>query len=93
MSEHRVYRTLEAINKEAVIADGFEDAYVGHARRARNPTIAVYDYEVCLEILMDEQEWDRDKAVKFMEEQVCEHWTGDSTPCFVFVRKDYGKED
>ncbi len=93
MSKHRVYRNLEEINKEAIVAEGFEDAYVGHARRARTPTIAVYDYEMCVDILMDDHDWDRDKAVKFMEDQVCEHWMGDATPTFMFVREDYAKEE
>ena len=93
MSSPRVYHNLEEINKEAVIAEGFEDAYIGHARRAKTPTIAVYDYELCIDILMDDQDWDREEAVRFMENSVCETWLGEATPTFVFVRESYGKED
>ena len=93
MSRRKVYRNLEEINKEAVIAEGFEDAYIGHARRARTPTIAVYDYELCVDILMEDQDWSRVEAVRFMEESVCEHWLGDASPTFVFVNESYGKEE
>ena len=93
MSSRRVYRNLEEINKEAVIAEGFEDAYIGHARRARTPTIAVYDYELCIGILMEDQDWSRVEAVRFMEESVCEHWGGEATPTFVFMNESDDKEE
>ena len=89
----RVYQRLEDINKEAVIAEGFEDAYLGYARRSDKPTIAVYDYERCVEILMETEEWDRDKAVKFMENGVVATWLGDSTPPFMFLYEDHQEDD
>jgi hypothetical protein len=86
MTNRKVYQDLENINKEAVIAEGFDDAYIGYARRAKTPSIALYDYEACIEILMDDQEWGRREAVRFMENSVCESWFGDATPAFVFLR-------
>ncbi len=80
----RVYQSLEAINKDAVIAEGFEDAYLGYVRRSNKPTVAVYDYEKCVEILMETEDWGRDKAVEFMESGVVATWLGDSTPSFMF---------
>lgn len=79
-----VYRSLEQINKDAVVAEGFEEAYIGYLRRANKPTIAVYDYETCVEILMEQESWDRKKAVHFMETGVVSTWLGNSTPSFLF---------
>ena len=79
-----IYRGGEEINKEAVIADGFEEAYIGYIRRSNKPTIAVYDYETCVEILMETESWDRKKAVNFMETGVVATWLGNSTPSFFF---------
>tara|TARA_Y100001938_G_C7893862_1_gene331121 strand:- start:131 stop:415 length:285 start_codon:yes stop_codon:yes gene_type:complete len=79
-----VYRSLEEINKDAVVAEGFEEAYLGYVRRSNKPTIAVYDYETCVEILMEQESWDRRKAVNFMETGVVATWLGNSTPCFFF---------
>ena len=80
----KVYRSLEEINKDAVVAEGFEDAYLGYARRSNKPTVAVYDYERCVEILMETEDWDRERAVDFMENGVVATWLGQSTPVFLF---------
>ena len=82
----KVYRRLEEINTDAVVAEGFEEAYLGYARRSDKPSFAVYDYEKCVEILMESEDWDRDKAVDFMENGVVATWLGESTPAFIFPR-------
>jgi|TARA_R100000458_G_C8277677_1_gene253302 hypothetical protein len=88
-----VYRSLEEINKDAVVAEGFEEAYIGYVRRANKPTIAVYDYETCVEILMEQESWTREKAVNFMETGVVATWLGNSTPSFFFPVEGGGNDD
>jgi hypothetical protein len=93
MSNRKVYQRLEEINKDAVVAEGFEDAYIGYLRRSNRPTIAAYDYEKCVDILMETEDWDRDKAVDFMENGVVATWLGNSTPAFLFYNEDNESDD
>jgi hypothetical protein len=65
-----------------ILADGFEEAYIGQGRQA-NRNFAVYDYDKCLAILMKRENWSLDDAVEWMEYNVVGAWVGDQTPIFV----------
>lgn len=39
-------------NPEALLLDGFESAFVGMAHRCGQPSLAVYDRDLCVEALM-----------------------------------------
>lgn len=39
-------------NPDALLLDGFEAAFIGVARRCGQPSLAVYDRDRCLRILM-----------------------------------------
>ena len=81
------------MNNDAVVANGFDEAYVGFLRRANSPTIAIYDYQTCVEILMRDEEYSRDEAVHFMEEHLLLYDEGDSTPGFAHWKDEYDDED
>ena len=38
---------------DTLLADGLEDAFIGFFQRINEPRIVVYDYEKCIQILMD----------------------------------------
>ncbi len=67
----------------ALIADGFDDALIGVAHRADGQTIAVYDYERCVEMLTQRDSMDYDGAVEFMDYNVVGAYVGTGTPLFV----------
>lgn len=73
------------ISDEGVLlADGFEDAFVGVARRfGWTQDVAVYDLEKCLRILMDRDGMDHFGALEWIEYNVLGAWVGDQTPIFL----------
>lgn len=67
-----------------LLADGFEDAFIGVARRfGWSEDVAVYDLEKCLQILVDRDGMDREGADEFFEFNVLGAWVGDQTPVFI----------
>jgi len=83
-SKEAVLEVLE--NAEAWTADGFEDALVGYADVAQR-TIAVYDYESCVEILMSRDGMTREGAEEFIEFNVIGADVGKGTPAFATLIK------
>ena len=79
MRDEMIMQVLE--DNECLLADGFEDALVGHTHGAN--IVAVYDYERCIEILMMRCPID---AIEFIEFNVIGSYVGDKTPVFVSAR-------
>lgn len=46
------FKELSEVNEQALLADGFETAYVGYTLGDRGPSVAVYDYQACEEVLV-----------------------------------------
>tara|TARA_R100000808_G_scaffold269_1_gene1623 strand:- start:570 stop:809 length:240 start_codon:yes stop_codon:yes gene_type:complete len=65
-----------------LLADGFEDAYLGLARQFTT-WVAVYDYDLCLDVLMSRDGMSRDEASDFFEFNVVGGWVGKQTPVFL----------
>lgn len=74
-----------------LLANGFEKALLGIGERAGQPTIAVYDFEVCVAILCERDGMHYDDAVEFMYYNVVGAWMGENTP--LFVRRVNSVED
>jgi hypothetical protein len=51
---------------DTLFADGFEDALIGIGRQF-NRELALYDYEKCIEILMERDGMSREDAIEFFE--------------------------
>ena len=67
-------------NPEALLADGLEDALIGVGQQF-NKTLAVYDRQKCIEILM-KQGMSDEEAVEYFEYNVTGAWVGKNTPIF-----------
>lgn len=70
-------------NPEALLADGFEDAYIGLARRCGQPTLVTYDYDKCIEILVLRDGMTYEEAVEYFEFNVVGAWMGANTPIYL----------
>lgn len=70
-------------NPDALLADGFEDAMVGLARRCGQPTLAVYDYTLGVRVLMKRDGMSYEEAVEWMEFNVVGAWMGANTPVWL----------
>jgi len=76
---------LEALgeeNPDALLADGFEEAFIGICRRFSLPPLAAYSVEKCLEIIMKNGA-SHEEAVEHFDFNVIGSWVGEGTPVFI----------
>lgn len=69
--------------EECLLADGFEDALIGHTNGGN--VVAVYDYNKCVEILW-KQGMSPIEAIEYMEYNVVNSYVGEKTPVFVSMK-------
>ena len=67
-----------------LVADGFDGAIIGVARRCGQPDLVAYSYERCVEILIDRDGATYEEAVEHLEFNVVGAWVGEETPIFVY---------
>lgn len=72
-----------AHNQEALLADGFEEAFIGMAQRCGQPTLAVYDIELAIVVLMQRDGMSYDDAEEFLSYNTLDAWAGAMTPLFL----------
>lgn len=81
-------------NPDMLLADGFEEAFIGVCRRFGQPPLAAYDRAKCISILarvMTEEE-----AEEFFDFNVIGAWMGEHTPVFLDLKRSiqsYNHED
>ena len=68
---------------DALLADGFEDAFAGVAFRCSKQPLAVYDYDQCVDILMKRDGMSYEEASEFFEFNVVGAWMGEGTPLYL----------
>lgn len=66
---------------EALLADGFDDALIGCVT-VFNRTVALYDREKCIAILMAQGQVPYEEATEHFEFNVQGAWVGEGTPGF-----------
>ena len=69
-------------------ADGLENALMGVGRRWGQPTLAVYDVNKVLEILMKRDGMTDEEAVEYFEFNIEGSWVGEGTPIWFYYRDD-----
>jgi hypothetical protein len=80
-----VLEELSTIDEEILLADGLEEALIGHVR-IFSKTVTLYDEEACIRIFM-KQGLTRDEAVEHFEYNVVGAWVGEKTPAFATLRR------
>tara|TARA_A100001391_G_scaffold41736_1_gene24034 strand:- start:140 stop:394 length:255 start_codon:yes stop_codon:yes gene_type:complete len=73
---------LSECNPDALFIDGFDNALIGIARRCGSPDVAVYDYEKCVDVMVDGG-MSHDEAVEYMEYNVAGAYVGENGPILV----------
>jgi len=74
---------LREANPEALLADGFEEAYIGHGCQHGSPIVAIYDAGKCVEILGQREGWSWEEAQEYFEFNVRCAYVGVGTPIFL----------
>ena len=67
---------------EILMADGFEEAFMGVAMQFNNP-IPLFDYDKCLSILQKDG-MSLSEAQEYFDFNVIGAWVGKGTPAFLF---------
>lgn len=67
-------------DEEVLLADGFEDAFVGIGRQFGNP-VAVYDRSKCIKILTEDMT--EEEAEEYFQFNVEGAYVGKNTPIFL----------
>ena len=75
-------------NEKALLADGFEDAFLGMCEVFNRQPLAPYDRDKCIEILVKRDEMTYEEAVEFFEFNVSGAWVGENTPIFLTLRDE-----
>jgi len=88
MSDDEIYAHLEEMNPDALVADGFESAYVGHTVLGPcGPVRAVYDAYKCIDVLVEDEGMTTVEAMEFLDFNVFGAHMGEHTPIFVWIKK------
>ena len=66
-----------------VTADGFGTAFVAVGFRYNGNDIAVYDYDLCIKVLIDRDEMSLQEAHEYMDYNVVGAYVGEETPLFI----------
>lgn len=75
---------LADANPEALLADGLEEAYIGLTVNHHHPAVAVYDFDKCMQVLIDEG-LTEDEASEYLEFNTLGAYVGVNGPLFVKV--------
>ena len=68
-----------------LLADGFEDAFIGVVESFGTAPKACYDLAQCLDVLMVRDNMTYDEAVEYLEFNVTQAYVGENTPAFINV--------
>jgi hypothetical protein len=83
-TKHDDFRArLGELNPEALLADGLDDALIGFASRCGMESVAVYDREKCIEVLMRDQDFTYEGAAEWMDFNVEGAYLGSGTPMYM----------
>lgn len=65
-----------------IMLEGFDDAFEGFVvqEKLQRPTVAVYSRKKCVEVIMRNKGYIREKAIEHFEENVENMWQGDDAP-------------
>ena len=67
-----------------LLADGFEKAFIGVTiSQPLREEVAVYDFDKCIEVLMERDGMDEEGAVEYFYYNVSGSWLGKHTPLFI----------
>ena len=71
-----------------LLADGFDDAFIGMTEVFGRPPLATYDRDKCIKILIERDGMTKDDAIDFFNYNVTGSWVGEETPAFITIMKE-----
>jgi hypothetical protein len=83
ITRDQISQALEEADMSLLLADGFEDAFIGFSQRISEPALACYDYEKMVDVLVHRDGMSYEEAVEYIEFNVAGAWVGENTPIIV----------
>ena len=74
---------------DCLLADGLDDAVIGLIDGACREPVVAYDYQKCLEILMERDGMDKEEATEFLQFNTVGAYVRPLTPLFVHDWRRY----
>lgn len=71
---------LSELDEEIMLFDNLDDAFIGLAHRQGQPTLAVYDWWLIIDVLMRDGIDDLEDAIEYLEFNIACAWFGPNTP-------------
>ncbi len=66
-----------------ITADGYDEAFVGIADRFGKESVAVYSYEMCIQILMRDHKMSHEEALEFFEYNTIGAFVDENQPIYI----------
>jgi len=66
-----------------LVADGFDEAFIGTSYRFHDGPLATYDTQMCIQILMTRDGMTEEEAWEDFDFNVLGSWVGEGTPVFM----------
>lgn len=73
---------LKELNSDIIFYSGLDDALVGYCD-IFNKTIALYDKEKAVNILVTKNNWSEEDALEFFNYNIIDSYLGEFTPGFI----------
>ena len=83
MDKKRINTFVWERGHSVMLADGFEDAFLGLVESKGSAPKACYDREKCINILEERDGMPYLEAVEFLDFKVTDAYVGESTPSFL----------
>lgn len=78
-----LFRYLEELNPEALLADGLEDAFIGYTVNTHHCHVAVYDVGKCISHLVERDNMTPEDAEEYLDFNTFCCYVGENGPLFV----------
>lgn len=75
--------SLGALNPEALLADGLDQALVGFTVNHHHPIVAVYDYHRAIQILVERDGMHESEAAEYLQFNTLGAYVGENGPLFI----------
>lgn len=82
------YKNIEEFAEEMgieglITADGYDEAFVGVADRFGKEPVAVYSYEMCIQILVRDNDMSHEEALEFFEYNTIGAFIDENQPIYI----------
>lgn len=74
---------MEMDDPDALLMDGFDEAFIGWSQRINEPRLAVYSWELMMKVLMDRDSMTDEEAEEYISYNCTGAWVGERTPIIV----------